>query len=235
MPDNGGTLKRATKRDRIVAELRTMIASGDLPRGVRVQQDDLAAHFETSITPVREALRQLEAEGLLVGEPHRGVRVSEVNVEEMRGVYVARRLVEPFAGQLATLRLSRRDITQAHELNKAMQDAAKAGDKTTVRESNRTMHFLVYEKCGVPSFVSIIENLWLSFPWDILDVLDPRASESIKEHNTMIAGLGAGDVRAVGASIERHLRRSYEALIKHLTGSRPTADPFDEVQSELQK
>lgn len=68
-------------RDRIVGDLRRRIMSGEFPRGSRMPQDELARHFDASITPVREALRLLEAEGLLVSEPHRGVRVAGVDLK----------------------------------------------------------------------------------------------------------------------------------------------------------
>src|SRR5579862_9894898 len=94
-----GDLKAKTKKDRLVQELRHLILYGDLERGTRIRQDELAARFDTSITPVREALRQLEAEGLLESEPHRGVRVTVPDIAEIKGTYVARRLLEPYIMQ----------------------------------------------------------------------------------------------------------------------------------------
>lgn len=228
--DEAGTVrgKRPTKRDQILRELRAMITSGDLPRGARVQQDDLAARFHTSITPVREALRQLEAEGLLVSSPHRGVRVSETNVEDQRGVYIARRRLESFAAQLATNRFSRRDIASAKELNEAMAEASRQEDAAQVTKANRDFHFLIYGRCEVPSLVSIIDGLWLSFPWDTLEVLDPTAARSVDEHTAIITAIEEGDIAAVGVAVEQHLRRSYHELVTHLTGSSTIEDPFDE-------
>lgn len=230
--NNQRTSDRLTKRDYIVAELRTLIASGALPRGSRVQQDDLAARFQTSITPVREAIRQLEAEGILVGESHRGVRVSETNVDDQRGIYVARRLLEPFAAQLATLRVSRRDCARASDLVDALDQAGERGDLVGVREANRDFHFLIYEKSEIPSLVSVIEHLWLSFPWDILEVIEPRASRSVKEHRSIVARMREGDSTAVRGAVERHIRSGYRALVKHLTGKPPPDDPFDEIEEE---
>lgn len=227
---NTNTGKRMTKRDLVVTGLRSMIASGELARGARVQQDELAARFNTSITPVREALRQLEAEGLLVGEPHRGVRVLDASVDEQYGVYISRRLLEPFAVQLAANRMSRRDLASARALVKVMDEAGKRGDLSGVRNANRDFHFLLYSHCEIPSLVRIIENVWLSFPWDTLEVLDPRASRSAREHEEVLDCIGRGDMTAAGAAIERHLHRSYVALVQHLTGEPPASDPFDEIQ-----
>lgn len=219
-----------TKRDLVVSELRTMIASGDLPRGGRIHQDELAARFSTSITPVREALRQLEAEGLLVGEPHRGVRVSETNVDEQLGVYVSRRLLEPFAAQLATQNVSRRDLARARELVATMNKAGSRGDLPAVRDANRSFHFLIYERCEIPSLVAVIESNWAVFPWDTLEVLDPRAARSVDEHAAILDCMERGDVAGVGRELEQHIARRYRDLVEHLTGSPPDEDPFDAVR-----
>jgi DNA-binding GntR family transcriptional regulator len=217
---------RKTKKDLIADELRTLIGSGELARGTRIQQDELAARFDTSITPVREAMRQLEAQGLLVSEPHRGVRVAEADLEDVKGVYIARRLLEPYAAQRATLRVSRRDLEQADDLLLAMASAQDGKDGGTAREANREFHFLFYERCGIPSLVSTIGGLWLAFPWDILDVIVGRLERSIEEHRSMVEAVREGDVMRVKTVFEEHIQRSYLGLCRHLTGEEP-ADPFD--------
>ncbi len=219
-------MARKTKKDLIAEELRELIGSGELPRGARIQQDELAARFETSITPVREAMRQLEAQGLLVSEPHRGVRVAEANLDEVKGVYIARRLLEPYAAQRATLRVSRRDLEQADELIDAMAAASKQKNPAAAREANREFHFLFYERCGIPSLARIVDTLWLAFPWDILGVIGGRLEQSIEEHRAMVKALREGDVDLVRTRFEEHIRRSYLALCQHVTGEKPD-DPFD--------
>src|SRR5690554_4237286 len=81
-----------TKLDQIVDSLRRMILSGEVERGARLRQDALAEQFSSSITPVREALRVLESEGLVVAEPHRGVRVAAVDPTRVETIYILRRL-----------------------------------------------------------------------------------------------------------------------------------------------
>ena len=147
---------RRTKKDLIADELKQLIGTGELARGARIQQDEIAARFATSITPVREALRQLEAEGLLVSEPHRGVRVAETSLDEVKGVYVARRLLEPYAAQRATLRVSRRDLDRADALTEEMATASAAGDHAAVSAANAEFHRLFNERCGIPALTRTI-------------------------------------------------------------------------------
>src|SRR6476659_5353661 len=130
----------------IVEQLRILIETGEIARGSRIQQNDLAARFATSITPVREALKQLEAEGLLTGEPHRGVRVVSADPEEVKATYIVRRLVEPYAFCRAARRVSRRELEQAEALIETMATSAP-GDRVQVGVTNRAFHFLFYERC----------------------------------------------------------------------------------------
>jgi len=137
-----------TKRDRIVAALRQMIQDGELPRGSRIQQDVLAEMFQTSITPVREALVLLESEGLLVGEPNRGVSVADADFEAVKAVYVQRMLFEPYAMKRAARRISQIDLDKADSLLIRIHSSKSENEVVSVPELNRQFHFLFYNSCG---------------------------------------------------------------------------------------
>jgi DNA-binding GntR family transcriptional regulator len=216
--------QRQTKKDMIVEQLRILIETGEVARGSRIQQNELAARFSTSITPVREALKQLEAEGLLTGEPHRGVRVATAEPEEVKAIYIVRRLVEPYAFCRAARRVSRRELEQAEGLIELMA-ASAPGDRVQVGVTNRAFHFLFYERCGIRALTRQIEELWLGFPWDILQVLEGRVEQSVREHRRILAAVVAGDLAELGEAVESHIERSYLALADHLK-SDPERDPF---------
>src|SRR5205085_11461958 len=97
-------LNIASVVDQVYAAIRERIASGSLPRGGRVHQEDLALELGVSRTPVREALRRLAAEGLVEMRTNRGARVADVDQGGMRGAYEARLVVEPGAARLAAQR-----------------------------------------------------------------------------------------------------------------------------------
>jgi DNA-binding GntR family transcriptional regulator len=219
-----------TKRDVIVQELRSLIIGGDLERGSRMQQDELARRFDSSITPVREALRLLEAEGLVVSEPHRGVRVASVDLERIKAKYVTRRLLESYAMQRATRRMSRRDLDLAREL----MDAAAAeahhpetpGDRGALRTANTAFHFFFYDRCAMPGLAAEIAALWDTFPWDLLLGEEGRGRASAAEHQAIYDAVIAGDLEAVAQTTEVHIANGYAALHRHLTGE-DGPDPFD--------
>jgi len=175
---------------------------------------------------VREALRLLESQGLVIGEPHRGVRIASIDEDELKATYLMRRLIEPYAVQRATLRVSRKDLLEAEAHNERMAAAAEEGDRWGVREANRALHFVFYERCGVPTLPERIRSLWLVFPWDLaLMSVGDHTQRSFHEHEEMIAAIRDGDLDGAAAATAAHLLRSYLAVIEGLTGQ-PAADPF---------
>lgn len=213
-----------TKCDQIVDELRRRILAGVVPRGTRMPQDDLAREFGASITPVREALRLLEAEGLLIAEPHRGVRVAGVDIEQVTATYIVRRLTETYAMRRATLRLSRHDLTRARRLLES--DTDNASEPAAARDRNREFHFLLYERCGMPGLVDRIAAMWQAFPWDLMLDSGDRSLASHQEHLEILSALEAGDPDVVAAATERHLRNGFAAIRLQMTG-REGPDPFE--------
>lgn len=207
-------------------ELREDIASGRIAYGTRLQQDLLARQFETSITPVREALRQLVAEGLLDGQPHRGVSVTAPNLDQIASIYVMRRLIEPFAARRAARRLNRIDFDRARAMNQELRQARRPRRELDFRRLNHDFHFLIYGACGLPTLVGEIERLWAAFPWAASQVRRGRAKRSAEEHARMLDALIADDQPMIQALFEGHVRNGYFALLDQLTAT-PAEDPFE--------
>lgn len=213
----------STKSDAIAQEIRRRVLSGRYPRGTRLRQDELAADFGVSITPVREALRVLESERLLVAEPHRGVRVAElIDVDAIRAGYVVRRLAETFAVRRAASRLSRHDLGV---LGRLLEDAESGGDPAEPQAANHAFHFYFYERCGVPGLAERIDQLWATFPWDVMLADERRAVASQAEHRAILAAALSGDPDRLVAAFEHHLAAGMAALAAALGA--PADDPFE--------
>lgn len=215
-----------TKRDQIIDELRRLILSGNLPRGTKLPQDELARQFQSSITPVREALRALEADSLVVSEPRRGVRVASVNFDRATATYIIRRLTESYAMRRAAIRLSPLELAQAEVLLTQVNEAVSRLDTEAARALNRKFHFFFYERCGLPALVDEIDALWRVFPWDMLLDSPVPAEASDVEHRAILDAVRAGDAEAAGTAMEKHLSRSFIALNAQYSGGL-AADPFD--------
>lgn len=215
-----------TKREMIAAELRRQICNGELSRGTRMNQDKLAERFSTSITPVREALGMLQAEGVLVSEPHRGVRVATADLEQVKTVYLLRQLLEPYAMQRAMWRASPRDLHAATVLFQEMTALEEAGDPIGYNKANWKFHFAFYERCDDDGLRAEIALLWQRYPWDLLQVVEQRSTTSQQEHGRMLEAAGVGDIEAVAVATREHLRTSYLALAEYLEPDHEHSDPF---------
>ena len=218
-------IEPTTKRDRIAQELRRRILSNELARGTRLRQDELAAELNSSITPVREAIRVLEAEGLVVSQPHRAVRVAGLDLEKSKAVYMVRRLVESYAMQRAVLRLTPLDIKHLANQVDEMRQVLQRGDSGAFQALNRHFHFYFYERCGVAALCEQIDMMWRSFPWDVsLDSLQ-RDEASLFEHIAILEAVEARDVDKVAKATENHLAQGFLSIVLRSTG-KDSIDPF---------
>ncbi len=151
-----------SKTDMVAAMLREMIVAGQLAPGAPLRQRDLAAQFDVSATPIREALRRLEAEGLVVGDPHRGATVARPDVGAMADNYRIRSALEPLATEMATERIDADALADLNEINDVIRGIPE-GDPA-YREHNARFHFAIYQASGSPVLVSLIRMLWQSLP-----------------------------------------------------------------------
>lgn len=238
--DNGNSLGRVvqieasrpevlTKADLIADTLRDEIMAGICTPGLRLQQADLAIRFQTSITPVREALKRLEVEGLLTGRAHHGVTVARPQVEQITSIFVMRHQIEPLAAQRAAVRLTRRDFERAREVNTRLAAASTTdGAEIAARALNREFHFIFYGGCELPTLTQEIERLWAAFPWAALQVRGMRQRLSEIEHFEMLEAVEQNDSTQIRETFERHIQHGFLALMKQIGGSTSLPDPLTE-------
>lgn len=206
-----------TKKEFVVELLRDAILSGELEPGERLLQDELARQLDVSPTPVREALQQLQAEGILDHSPHKGVRVAGAKLEDVAEVYLIRSVLERLAIEQAVPHIKQSDIEQLHELQSKIEKHRERGELKELRRLNYELHMYIYRAAGMAELLSIIRNLWTKFPWDTLHVLPGRATESVEEHRRIIEAIEAGDAERAGQRVKEHIERGAEALTEYLT------------------
>lgn len=195
-----------SKADLVTAALRELIIRGDLAPGDNLRQRDLAERFEVSATPVREALKQLEAEGLVTSVLHHGAVVVESNRGAMEDNYRIRAVLEALAATMATPRMTPDDIAKLESINADI--VRHEDDDAAVTELNRRLHFEIYEHTGSPVLLSLMRLLWQSFaqgPQVIRPVRD-----SIREHDELIGALRDGDGQRAGELTKRHILGAIE-------------------------
>ena len=142
---------------RVTDLLRQMILSGELPPGSRIRQSELARRFDTSRIPVREALRRLEAEGLVEVIPNSGAWVAQLNVADAVEVYKIREAIEPLALGESMPRLTSEQVSLVRELETAVEGVT---DVEEFLERDRAFHMATYAGAELPRLHSMIEHYW---------------------------------------------------------------------------
>jgi DNA-binding GntR family transcriptional regulator len=153
----------------VAARLRSAIVTGHFALGTRMVERDLTTRLQVSRTPIREALRRLEHEELIVGFPHRGDYVEKPSYSEARQAYEARRVIEGACCGLAARRASDVDVAaMRHALRKA-QTVLDSGDRVSLLDCNRELHHLMV-KAARNAF---LEKEWAAM-WAFADLLRGR-------------------------------------------------------------
>lgn len=213
------TLTRAlTAQESVLAALRADVASGALEPGEQVVQDDLARRYGVSRVPIREALRILEAEGLLTYHPHRGYFVAELSVEDLHEVYRIRELLEAEALRQVVEHVTDADVDDLDDLMGQVEAATRAGDITAIQAANRDFHFAMLELSDRPRLVRMIRLLWdATDAYRAVYFMDQAHRDRIDaEHQAMVEALRARDAGRLIALASEHRHHSEAAVTARL-------------------
>jgi DNA-binding GntR family transcriptional regulator len=208
----------------VAAALRAEIASGRLPAGARLRQNELARRFNVSTTPVREALGILERQGLARIDPQRGATVFVPNEEDLREHYEIRIALESLAAAKAAERFTDEDAQRAAELLEEMRDC---GDSSSELRLNAEFHAHIYAVSGRPRLVEMIaalrtaSNAYLQI---YADTVGLPSREIDAEHREILAACEARDPIRAAAAVEQHLTHTV-AHVAHELEVRPTGQP----------
>lgn len=210
----GRSIRPPTTQEAVLAELRKLIASGEMRPGAQIVQDALAEELGVSRVPLREALKMLEAEGLVSYRPHHGYFVTEVSLDDLLEVYRIRELLETEAVTIGLPQMTDEDVERLAEAEEDVSRASAANDVFAMAQTNRRFHFAVIEGCGRPRLVRIIEVLWDSTEvYRSVYFTDPvNRGRILDEHRALVAAVEARDLSAVLHILDEHRRHAIEAL-----------------------
>lgn len=208
-----------TKSLRVYDDLKRRILNGELKAGVRVQVRDLAREYGVSPTPVREALRMLEADGLVVIRPNASVEVASMSVREIEEVYFMRGHLEALATEMATPHLSDKDFAELVRLDEQMNAAAEQRDGARYAALNKEFHNVIYAASPNKLLTKTIAQLWDGgTKFQVVFHFAPHhISRSSAEHRQLIALLRAGNAAGAAELTRKHKLAAGQALIDFLT------------------
>ena len=207
-----------TKSEAIYRELKKVILNGTLKPGTRLLIQQIARQYGVSDIPVREALKELTAEGFVETKPHVGSRVASMSLKDIEEMLVMRECLEPYAAELAAVNADEKTIAKLERYNLDMKKAFDAKDTAAYRDINRAFHKLFVEASGnrmmsktILELMDSEQRLWLIFQ------LFPEILElSNKEHGMIVRHLRERNGKALSQVVYEHKKRAFDKLLKYL-------------------
>lgn len=207
------TIQRVSISQQIREHLLDRIARGRMQPGDRVIEAQVASEMNVSSIPVREAIRELVAMGILQSAPHQGAWVRKVSLLETIQAFEVRSVLEPLAVESAATRLQGK-CDRLRRVAKQIVDAAKARDFASFQHHNQVFHRAIVEASDNQVLLRVWDSLAFEvrtrFAMDYLTTVDPAAIA--REHKPIVAALDRGDAKEAASLLRSHSRELVEYL-----------------------
>jgi DNA-binding GntR family transcriptional regulator len=212
------TASRDTLQERVRRRLTDMILDGEIVPGKLITIRNLAASFEVSTMPVREALRSLVAANALAVVFGRSVGVPPLSVERLSDLRSVRGVVEGTAAAWAAARAKNADLALLEQELVRLNVAVAAGDIKGYLQGNRAFHFGIYRAAGSPALFGTIESLWLQISpyFNLLSATENYRSSNIR-HKSMLHALRARNPEKARQFVVDDIEAGYTQLVDYVT------------------
>ncbi len=213
------TLQRLTLKEQAYRTLREMIAARRFSSGIWINVEELTKELGVSRTPIRQAMRQLEAEGLVTHIPNRGIRMAEMTLEMARDLYQVREVLEGLAAGLAAEKISVEALTGLKKILAAQSAIIKKKDLLRYSISDFNFHQIIYDSCGNRLLKEQLEQIkGRSRPLvcDITAIL----GELYQDHQDLVQAFKARDPLEAEEVMTRHNQRMRRLIEKAETSTK---------------
>lgn len=216
-----------TKRELAIGTMRDAIQTGRYQPGQSLRQMQVMADLGLGSTPVREAMLELLARGVLVQESHHSVRIADLDLPRLRNIYRVRCLLETEAARLGAAKLSDAGLAAMRAQVRRMEAGADAGDTAEAARADIAFRRTLYEAADNTLLLDLIDQAWMNFPAYILYGIPGRLTQSIAEHHQIVEAVARRDADAAAASVRQHLMGALAVLETHVAqfGRRATVPP----------
>lgn len=196
-----------TRTDRLADQIADAILDGSLEPGARLDELSLAERFGVSRTPVREALRQLAASGLIITRPRRGAVVATATGEQLKALFVAMGEIEATCARLSALSMTPLERRALGALSERMGALSRTGDHDAYLDANQTFHTCIYRGSHNPVLEDFATGLRRRLaPFRRAQFRTPgRLQKSHEEHTAVVAAILRGDATAAHAAMIHHV------------------------------
>lgn len=201
-------------RDVVFNTLREAILKGDLQPGERLMELQLAAKLGVSRTPIREAIRMLEQEGLAVTIPRKGAEVAKMTEKDMEDVLQIRDVLDELAASIACEKISGEQLEELRQTMHEFEESIKTGGIKRIAEVDVRFHDIIYQSTGNPKLVSILSNLREQMYRYRVEYLKDQKNYPVlvREHSEIVKGLSEKNKEKVTAAMHNHVRNQAAAV-----------------------
>ncbi len=208
-------------RQWVTERLRSEILEGRLKPGEWLRQERIANEQGVSQMPVREALKQLAAEGLVEHVPYRGARVVQFTAEDVEDLYSCRAFIEGMAARTAATSITDGELEELARLHEQMLRCRTPEDLAQYRELNRRFHSLIFTASRRSYLLRTLAQLWAAFPTMLWSNIPRVAVSSVPgrdepdaaEHSEIVASLAARDAERAEHAVRRHINSAGGMLV----------------------
>jgi DNA-binding GntR family transcriptional regulator len=215
----------STVYQRVHEHLRADILAGRIPPGARLKIQDLASRYGLSHMPVREALQQLQGEGLVVMAPNRGATVRQMDAQFLRNIFGIREALEGYLTRQAAAMLGADDIARLRAIQAEMRAAHVQQDIHALVRLNRALHRHIEAATGNDDAIRLLDlhsNLIGALRIRV-GYRPGRVEAVLREHDSLIEALAARDASAAGAIHDLHMRAARDDMVQALVEHDPIA------------
>lgn len=194
-------------RDVVFNTLRQAILKGELEPGERLMEIQLADRLGVSRTPIREAIRKLELEGLVLMIPRKGAEVAKISEKNLRDVLEVRRSLEELAIELACERMTEDDMENLEAAQEAFRQAVETGDPMTIAETDEAYHDVIYNGTGNNKLMQILNNLREQMYRYRLEYIkdEDKRQNLLAEHSQILSAIKKRQVEDAKKAIREHI------------------------------
>lgn len=202
-------------RDVVFQTLRQAILRGELKPGERLMEIQLANKLGVSRTPIREAIRKLELEGLVLMIPRKGAEVAEITEKSLCDVLEVREALEILAVELACEKITKGQVADLKDAAKSFEETLKSTDVTMIAEADVAFHDVIYEATDNKRLIQLLNNLREQMYRYRVEYLKKQETypKVISEHQELIRKIEKGDKHAASEIIREHIDNQVDAVI----------------------
>lgn len=214
-------IERRPLHEELADQLRRLIVEGDLRAGEKISEKLLCDQFAVSRTPLREALKILATEGLVLLTPNRGASVTELTIEDLEELFPIIGALEALSGELACQNITDAEIEAARELQLELVECHREGDLHRYFEVNQAIHQLILSASRNAMLAQMMRNVSgrIRRARYMANLSKARWTAAVSEHEAIFSALSERDAARLGPLLKAHLANKFAALKEALLRS----------------